>query len=1116
MTTRKKLQEEPWQSNSTLSFLTDNIADILWAVDLDLRATFVSPSVEPLLGFTPDEWKQRRFEETVTPESAARVFSTLKQQLELEATGTADPKRSFTIEAEYYCKDGSTVWLEQVAKGIRGSGGDLTGILGVARDITQRRLAEEELRLRGMLPDNTIDAIYMVNEKGLILYANEAACTMTGFSRNDLLSMSMQDINPPDFADKLPARMRTLVEHNEHSFETRHRRADGSEVDVAVKGSTFETGGARFFVGVARDITETKRMETELRASEEKYRQLFEQSVDAVSLMTVDGRHIASNPAWFTLFGYTAEDHVSLNARDLYLNPDERDTFVKTMSRQERLEGEVQFKRKDGTVFDCHRVVTVRRASDGSVIGFQAVNRDITAQKSAEQALREAAEKYRTLVNSIIDVVYSVDADGIITFISPQVESLAGIRPDELVGRRFTEFVHPDDLPTLAQSWARLVQDTLEPFDFRVFDAEGRVRHVRSSSSPHFTDGVFTGAIGSIAEITGRVEAEQALQQSERKYRELFEQSVDAVNLVSPDGRILEANPAWFRLSGYTPETMSSYTARDAYVDPEGRARFLQAIALRDQVEDELQFRRKDGTIFDCHRIVTVRRAPDSSIVGFQTVFHDITDSKAAEQALRESEERFRELFELSRDATYLLTADGHFIAVNQAWLNLFGYTPEEVQHLDPHDLYEVPAERDDILLPKLQLESAITDMEVRFKKQDGTGIDCLISLVAHRDRKGEMVAIHGVAHDITRQKKADRSLRESEARFRTLSENLDDTVARIDRDCRILYVNPALDRLSGQPHLEMVGHVLSDIPGFSSATLDATSDAIMHVFNTGRPLSGSMDVQTHSGQRFIDWHISPERDDDGVLQTVLIHLHDVTALRETQEELRLAGERHRELSGHLQAAREHERTALARDLHDNIGQGLTALKFDLVSLKKQLQQESRQKGAINRLEGITTMLDTLALDVRQLSTELRPGMLDDLGLCAAMEWQVNSFVERTGIQCELSLPENDAQIPPTHAIVLYRVLQELLTNIARHSKATSARASLFMNEDSITLEIADNGIGISSSGVETSDSFGILGIRERLRPIEGEFTISGKRHKGTVATVRLPLTEPSETNNSA
>ncbi|MCK5212781.1 MAG: sensor histidine kinase, partial [Dehalococcoidia bacterium] len=184
-------------------------------------------------------------------------------------------------------------------------------------------------------------------------------------------------------------------------------------------------------------------------------------------------------------------------------------------------------------------------------------------------------------------------------------------------------------------------------------------------------------------------------------------------------------------------------------------------------------------------------------------------------------------------------------------------------------------------------------------------------------------------------------------------------------------------------------------------------------------------------------------------------------------------------------------------------------------SLKKQLRKELDKEHAISRVDNVTEIVDSLALDVRHLSTELRPGMLDDLGLRAAMEWQVDSFVERTGVQCELSLPENDDRIPPTHAIVLYRVLQELLTNIARHSKATSVRASLFMNEDSITLEIADNGIGISSSDVETSNSFGILGIRERLRPIEGEFTISGKRHKGTVATVRVPLTEPSGTKSS-
>ena len=153
-------------------------------------------------------------------------------------------------------------------------------------------------------------------------------------------------------------------------------------------------------------------------------------------------------------------------------------------------------------------------------------------------------------------------------------------------------------------------------------------------------------------------------------------------------------------------------------------------------------------------------------------------------------------------------------------------------------------------------------------------------------------------------------------------------------------------------------------------------------------------------------------------------------------------------------------------------------------------------------------MVDALALDVRHLSTELRPGMLDDLGLCAAMDWQLSSFAERTGVQCELSLPENDALIPPSHAIVLHRILQELLTNIARHSKATSARASLSMSEDSITLEIRDNGIGITSTVIDGNQSFGIRGMTERLRPLDGVITISGKRHKGTIVKVNIPLTK--------
>jgi signal transduction histidine kinase len=211
-----------------------------------------------------------------------------------------------------------------------------------------------------------------------------------------------------------------------------------------------------------------------------------------------------------------------------------------------------------------------------------------------------------------------------------------------------------------------------------------------------------------------------------------------------------------------------------------------------------------------------------------------------------------------------------------------------------------------------------------------------------------------------------------------------------------------------------------------------------------------------------------------------------------------------RELAAYLEEAREKERTAIARDLHDQCGQGLTALRFDLETIMKGLRAADSQASV--HLADSIKLIDRLAEEVRSLSAELRPGMLDDLGLCAAIEWHVGRFSERTAIPCELSLPEDDSAVSPVHATAVYRILQELLTNVARHSQATRVRIRLERSDGNLVLTVEDNGKGIDKKSIESKESLGLLGIRERVRPLGGGVVIGSTRGKGTTVVVQLPL----------
>jgi PAS domain S-box-containing protein len=230
----------------------------------------------------------------------------------------------------------------------------------------------------------------------------------------------------------------------------------------------------------------------------------------------------------------------------------------------------------------------------------------------------------------------------------------------------------------------------------------------------------------------------------------------------------------------------------------------------------------------------------------------------------------------------------------------------------------------------------------------------------------------------------------------------------------------------------------------------------------------------------------------------------DMTSAKRAQAELESSHERLRALAAHLQAAREEERTRVAREIHDELGQALTGLKMDLSWLRKKLPKE--HDPLREKTDSMLALMDQTIQSVRRISTELRPGVLDDLGLTAAIEWQIQEFQKRTGIKCQLAARLEDIDIDRPRSTALFRIFQETLTNIARHAHATRVRIKLQQHNGDVSLQVQDNGHGIPKNKLSDSRSLGILGMRERALLLGGEVTLQGVRGKGTKVTARIPV----------
>jgi signal transduction histidine kinase len=232
----------------------------------------------------------------------------------------------------------------------------------------------------------------------------------------------------------------------------------------------------------------------------------------------------------------------------------------------------------------------------------------------------------------------------------------------------------------------------------------------------------------------------------------------------------------------------------------------------------------------------------------------------------------------------------------------------------------------------------------------------------------------------------------------------------------------------------------------------------------------------------------------------------DITERKLAEEELKSSRQQLRDLTEHLETLREQERTEIAREVHDELGQTLAVLKMDAFWLAKHMPKN--EKALFDKAKAMSGLIDATIKAVKKISTELRPGLLDDFGLASAIEWQAEEFQEHTGIECKPTVVIQDISLDRERSTAIFRIFQEALTNVARHAEATKITANLEEDDGQIVLTVKDNGKGIDEDEISKAGAFGLVGIRERAHALRGEMKISGSRGKGTIMTVIIPVDE--------
>jgi PAS domain S-box-containing protein len=999
-------------------------------------------------------------------------------------------------------------------------------------DITESKRMEEVLRkseenFRRSLEDSPL-GVRIVTAEGETIYANRAMLDIYGYDSLEELRITPVEkrYTPESFAEhQIRKEKRKQGDYYPSEYDISIIKKDDEIRHLQVFRKEVLWNGERQFQVIYQDITDRKRAEEMLRESEERFTKAFRSIPDALVISRLeDGKIVEVNDSWHKVFGHSSEDVIGKSSLvlNLFADSDDRQRAIALLRKQGFVRDfELQIRQKSGALRTA--ILSIESLEIHGDQYLLTVVQDITDRKRAEEALQKSDDNLRR-AEQIAHVGYwsRDEASGEITW-SDECYRIFGLEPQEIKLNLTALFnhIHPQDRQMVSQA----IQDAvagIRPYDmeYRALRPDGTVRWVHSKGEvSHNADGKPEGMFGVLLDITDRKQAEETLQTNKAQLSNAMEMAHLGHWEYDVANDLFTFNDQFYNIFRTTVEQVGGYTMRSAeyahrFVHPDDsnvvREETRKAIETTDphfnrQIEHRMLY--ADGTVgYITVRFFIVKDSHGRTVKTYG-VNQDITERKQAEEVLRSSQEMFQKAFHASPNTMVIHNlSEGRHIDVNESFLRVVDYRREEVIGRTALELglWWDLAQRDEYLRI-LREKKSVRDLEVCIRKKSGEASTLLLS--------AEIIEVAGqdcvilIGKDITKRKQAERDLRESEEKYHSLFTRSRDAILLTMPDGSILDANPAA--------CEMFGRSLEEIQSVGRKDLVDMTDPRLNVALSKRARRGTamaeITMLRANGEKFpVEISSTVFVDESGQQKTSMI-IHDITERKKAEEELRVSRGQMRALAARLQAVREEERTDIAREIHDELGGALTGLRIDFSFLERAASTIENETVRTSFLTGIGSMvksIDATIQTMRTISMKLRPGVLDDLGLVAALEWQLKDFEKRSGIRCEFVPPVEDISLDADLSTALFRIVQEALTNVARHSGATEVIVRLRVDADSSALEVEDNGKGIEKEKALGKDSLGLLGMRERVQMFGGRISVTGTPGICTKVTVEIPPVE--------
>jgi PAS domain S-box-containing protein len=710
-------------------------------------------------------------------------------------------------------------------------------VFGVIHDITEQKLAEEELRETeqrlGDIVDFLPDATFAIDKSGRVIIWNRAIEEMTGVKARDILGKGNYEYALPFYGERRPILIDLIMmedpgvltknysvlkkDGNAITAETNHAFVGGKYVYLWGKAILFknthdEVVGA---IESIRDITKRKEVEESLKKSERNYRVFVENIQDCLYQSDLHGLLIFASPSLARLLGYsTVEELYGENiAGTFYKDPEERRKFIDAINQTGSVSGyQVTLKKADGSFIDVETYSHIYYDDDGKIAGIEGILHDITTRNIAEKAKKESEQKYRDLVEHSTDIIYTLDFSGIITSISPSLTPLLGYAPGEVIGKNIGEYITPRSLEIATREMSRKedLEINTSRYEIGIRSKDGNIIPYEIHSRTRFREGKPFDILGIARDITDSKHKEEVLTESEIKFRSLVETSPDMIWEIDTRATFTYISPQILDILGYPPEEVTGkpfFCLIPQKFIEELTGQFQSHFRSGERINVlEVPAHHRDGTLH--HIEIRSSRVVDETgkITGFRGIAHDITDQKRANEALRESEERFRTLVEQMQDAVVIAAFDGTILFANPSMFRMIGLQPGDlppganISHfLDPDSL-------DQVFLDLKAISEGTPPFIAEYQlKTPGGGPRWIVSTGLRINYQGSWADLVTI-HEITEAKLAEKELRESEEKIRDLIINTPDIVWQTDESSRFIYVSPQVETILGYPPEYLIG----------------------------------------------------------------------------------------------------------------------------------------------------------------------------------------------------------------------------------------------------------------------------------------------------------------------